>query len=244
MSITAVHNPANSVVTPNSVDKSLATNSNTKSPINPLNQTDTIQLSEEAIAAQRQEKYALKTDPARMLKDWLATPEPRYISLPGPKDYDSLLPETQAYIDQLKSRMENATSQEERLKIDGLISFSSSYGDKEMIQSDRDAILRMRVSEVSTSLKVHHFTLKGEVIPLPEGVTRAENLPGPKMLTLEDMIAYNKRVGISEQQTTAEYNAIQERERETIEQVYYGWLNGSTSIYNDPYFKGLVNQPS
>lgn len=240
MSISAIQNQT-SIVYPTPAQQSIS-EADKVSSTNIPEQIDSVKLSEESLAAQRQEKYALKTDPAQMYRDWLEMPEPRYISLPGPKDYDSLLPETQTYIDQLEVRMENASSAEERIKLDGLISFASRYGDKEMIQSDQDAFLRMRVSEVATSLKIHHFAIHNEEMSLPEGVRGPESLPGPKLLTLEDMIEYNKMVGISREQTIAEYKAIQEQERKTIESFYYGWLNGSKAIYSDPAFKGLVEE--
>lgn len=198
---------------------------------------DTVSISQEATQKSRAEQYALKTDPVAFYKEWLDS-DPRYLTIPGRKPYEDLLPETQAYIDQLHERLQQATTGEERMRIQGLIGTASTYGDKEMVTSDGDAIQRVKVETVALSLKVAHLEIHNEPFPRPEGFEAPERLSRFSNLndTREAMIAANEKIGISREQTLAAFAEIEERNRQVVKDFYYGWLSGSRTIENDPFF--------
>lgn len=198
---------------------------------------DTVSISQEASQKSRAEQYALKTDPVAFYEEWLET-DPRYLSLAGQKPYEDLLPETQAYIDQLKERLQQAKTGEERMHIKGLMGTAASFGDKEIIDNDADVILRRKVETVALSLKMAHLEIHNEPFPRPEGheapsgIDRFDNLNNIR----ETVIAANEKIGISREQTLAAFAEIEERNRQVVKDLYYGWLNGSRTIENDPFF--------
>jgi hypothetical protein len=215
----------------------LDTVENTQSKVTTRPGEDTVSISEEASQKSRAEQYALKTDPVAFYQEWLES-DPRYLTLAGPKPYEELLPETQAYIDQLHERLQQATTGEDRLRIQGLIGTASSYGDKEIIDNDGDVILRRKVETVALSLKLAHLEIHNEPFPRPEGheipsgIDRFSDLNGFR----ETVIAANEKIGISREQTLAAFAEIEERNRQVVKDFYYGWLNGSRTIENDPFF--------
>jgi|GEM_PF-4786464 len=197
-------------------------------------QNDSVSLSDEAIQAQRKEQYALKTDPVAFYNDWLET-DPRYISIPGAKPYEALLPETQAYVDQLNQRLTSAKTPEQRMQIENFISGASSYGDKEIIQSDSDVQTRWRVEETAVSLMISHLFIHNEPLAVPEGLQGPVNRPNEGRfpnLSQEVVIQQNQKVGISREQTLVEFENIEKQNRQNLESFFYGWLNGQRTFEN------------
>lgn len=198
-------------------------------PTSSTTQSDSVQLSPEAIQAQRQEKYALKTDPMEFYNDWLNT-SPRYLKLEGEKPYEKLLPETQAYVDQLHERLQNAQSPSERRDIEAYISGASRFGDKEMVQSDHDLETRWKVEGVAMNLQLAHLEIHNEEIAVPEGFEKPDISDHYNVLTREDMIRRNEEIGISREQTLADFAEIDRQNRQSLEDFYYGWMNGTRTL--------------
>jgi len=147
---------------------SKVTSSNQSGNVAQTIQADSINLSPEAIAAQRQEKYALKDDPIELFNEWLENDNPRTISFTGIKPYGEMLPETQSYIDQLNQRLEQAQTPEQRKQIEAYISGASRFGSHEMIQSDSDLETRWQVEQVSVDLMMAHSQINNEEIGLSD----------------------------------------------------------------------------
>ncbi|WP_321276777.1 hypothetical protein [Thiomicrorhabdus indica] len=164
----------------------------------------------QALEQERQEQYALKTDPMEFYNEWLAS-SPRYMSLPAPKPYEELLPETQAYVDQLNERLKDATTPEQRDDIRALISGASSFGDKEIVGSDSDVRLRWQVQGTALSLMFAHLEINNEELAVPEHLKGTDSdsiYKDLNMLTREDIIAGNEAIGISREQTLASFKAM------------------------------------
>lgn len=53
------------------------------------------------------------------------------------------------------------------------------------------------------------------------------------MLTREDMIAMNEEIGISCQQTLASFKAMDAQHRQSLENFFYGWMNGTRTLEDD-----------
>ena len=230
MSISTVNSVASSQSTA-SVSKAVPFEWNRVAQQQPQPSSDTVTLSPEAIAAQRQEQYALKTDPMEFYNEWLTTEQPRSIRLEGVKPYDDLLPETQAYVDQLNERLKQAKTREQREDIQALISGASRFGDKEMIQSDSDVQTRWQVEGVALNLQIAHLEIYGEELAVPEGVKSKEDvLDDLNMITREEMIRMNEAIGISREQTLADFKAIDQQNRAALESFFYGWLNGERTL--------------
>jgi len=200
----------------------------------PKQSIDTVNLSPEAIAAQRQEQYALKTDPMEFYNNWLDTEQPRSIRLEGVKPYVGLLPETQAYVDQLNERFKQAKTREQREDIQALISGASRFGDKEMIQSDSDVQTRWKVEGIALNLQMAHLEIYGEELAVPDSALPSERiLEDLNMITREEMIRMNEAIGISREQTLADFKNIDKQNRAALENFFYGWVNDSRTLEDE-----------
>jgi len=189
-------------------------------------QADSVNLSPEAIASQRQEKYALKDDPIVLFNEWLENDNPRTISFSGIKPYGELLPETQSYIDLLNQRLEQVQTPEQRKQIEAYISGASRFGSNEMIQSDSDLETCWQVEQVSVDLMMAHSQINNEEIGLPDGVKSVNGSSYSELRTLDSIpdqnVSDSEKIALSEGQHS-----------ENLEAFYYGWLNGSRTLENE-----------
>ena len=126
-------------------------------------QANSVILSPEAIAAQRQEQYAPKTA-FDLFNEWKESGATRIsIQLPvlpnQPKN-TNLLPENQQLMDSLSEKMKNTPDNHERILISNKINFLHAIGDKELFKSEADINKRYDAIQDSIHLQQRYLTEK------------------------------------------------------------------------------------
>lgn len=161
MDISAVNSAASAYGVTNQSSKVAATNQSGN--FTETNLVNSVSLSPEAIAAQRQEQYAPKTA-FDLFNEWKESGATRIsIQLPvlpnQPKN-NNLLPENQQLMDSLSEKMKNTPDNHERILISNKINFLHAIGDKELFKSEADINKRYDAIQDSIHLQQRYLTEK------------------------------------------------------------------------------------
>jgi len=159
MDISAV-NAATSAYGVNNKSSTVAT-TNQSFNVAQTTQTDSVSVSPEAIAAQRQEQYALKDNPTELFNDWLKTGLTfKDYSIGHGGTSKTLLPENQMIIDSLRVLQRQATTSEQKAGYDNKIEFVTVIGNKEIFNSIADIENRISAQNEYQALTGKYLTEK------------------------------------------------------------------------------------
>ena len=129
--------------------------------------SDFVSLSPEAIAAQRQEQYALKDDPIEHFNKWLANGAQGWTITLGSGTKETLLPENQPLMDRLQALKSQAANDAKRQEYDANIQTLTTFGNQEIFNELSDIDRRMEAVTMNSYLQSEYLQQRDRTAGLP-----------------------------------------------------------------------------